>query len=73
MFIDSSFAWEVSVLSFSASIAFSLNFLTEAAQVPVSTLGKIFNTNLLPAKSDKEVVLKSVFTNLKSGDFDPPG
>ena len=48
-----------------------LNARTLAAQVPVSTLGKIFNTTLEPLKSAKEVVERSVFTRLKSGALFP--
>jgi hypothetical protein len=41
------------------------------AQVPVSILGKIFKTNLLPSKSAKVAIDKSVFNKLKLGAFDP--
>ena len=54
---------------FAKSTCFSLNFLTDAAQVPVSTLGKMFNTTFEPAKSANEAVPKSVLTNLKSVAF----
>jgi hypothetical protein len=57
-------------LVFSKLLAFSLNFLTDVAHVPVSTLGKIFKTNLLPTKSDRVVVDKSFLTNSKLGDFE---
>ncbi|MNY35142.1 hypothetical protein D3C86_1695280 [compost metagenome] len=56
---------------FSKPLALALKFLTEAAQVPVSILGKIFNTNFFPAKSESETTPRSLFTNLKSGAFEP--
>jgi hypothetical protein len=34
-------------------------------------LGKMFKTNLLPAKSPKEAMERSFFTNLKSASFVP--
>ena len=36
---------------FSKSVAFLLKFLTDAAQIPVSILGKMFKINLLPLNS----------------------
>ena len=56
---------------FSKVLALSLNLRTDAAHVPVSTLGKIFKTNFLPAKSLNEATERSVLTNLKSAIFVP--
>ncbi|MNE95628.1 hypothetical protein D3C80_1937390 [compost metagenome] len=53
------------------SFAFALKLRTEAAQVGVSTLGKIFKTTFFPAKSERETTPKSLFTNLNSGAFEP--
>jgi hypothetical protein len=50
-------------LVFSKALALALKVLTEVAQVLVSMLGNIFKTSLLPAKSVREAVLKSCFTN----------
>src|SRR5690606_36970546 len=59
---------------FSNPEAFSLNFRTEAAQVPVSILGKMFKTIFFPLKSLKLLSDKSPAVNLKSGAEDPtPG
>lgn len=52
-------------------LAFSLNFLTDVAQVPVSILGKMFSITFEPEKSANEAVPKSVFTKLKSIAFEP--
>jgi hypothetical protein len=56
---------------FSKVLALALNFLTEVAQVPVSTLGKIFKTNFLPAKLLSVATDKSFCTNLKSANCVP--
>src|SRR5690606_19301124 len=54
-------------LVFSNPAASSLNFLTLAAQVPVSTLGKIFKITLDPLKSSKDTVFSSPLTKLNPG------
>jgi len=51
--------------------AFLLNSLTDAAQVPVSILGKIFKITFLPEKSDKFLVAKSTVVKLKFGALVP--
>ena len=45
--------------------AFWLNFLAEAAHTPVSILGNMLRTNLLPLKSDKDFSDKSAATSVK--------
>jgi len=47
--------------------AFSLNFRVSVAQVPVSRLGTVRSTNVLPAKSFFVVCDRSDFTSVKSG------
>src|SRR5690606_24137095 len=56
---------------FSSPEAFSLNLRTDAAQVPVSMLGKIFNTTFFPLKSCRLFSDKSPAVKLKSGAEDP--
>jgi len=56
---------------FSILAADLLKALTEAEQVPVSTLGNIFNNNVNPLKSDNDFFERSVAVNLKSGAFVP--
>ena len=56
---------------FSKLLAFALKVLTDVAQVPVSTLGKMFKTNFFPAKVLNEATDKSFCTNLKSANCDP--
>ncbi|MNY58291.1 hypothetical protein D3C86_1946130 [compost metagenome] len=51
------------LFNFAAS---TLKLRTEAAQVPVSTLGKIFRTFVLPAKSFKVTSERLLRTSLKS-------
>ncbi len=48
-----------------------LNSLTEVAQVPVSTEGKIFKTTFFPVKSDKEFVANVNVFNEKSEALEP--
>ncbi|MNY26597.1 hypothetical protein D3C86_1604540 [compost metagenome] len=48
-----------------------LNARTDAAQVPVSTLGKIFNTIFFPLKSASDLSERSPAVNLKSGACSP--
>ena len=48
-----------------------LKVLTDVAQTPVSTLGKIFKIKLDPEKSCRDFTDKSVVDSLKSGAFDP--
>ncbi|CEN36796.1 hypothetical protein CCYN74_200016 [Capnocytophaga cynodegmi] len=47
------------------------NLRTEAAQTPVSMLGKIFKTTLSPLKLLKETSANSVETAVKLGDTLP--
>lgn len=54
--------------SFEAS---ELNRRTDAAQVPVSILGKIFRTSFFPAKSAAVLSDRSPAVSLKPGSFDP--
>ena len=48
---------------FSILAADLLKDLTEAAHVPVSTLGNIFNNNVNPSKSDNDFFERSVAVN----------
>src|SRR5690606_12561671 len=56
---------------FSKALACVLKVRTDCAQVGVSTLGKIFSTTRLPAKSAEETSDKSVLTSLKAGALLP--
>jgi hypothetical protein len=48
-----------------------LKFLTEAAHVPVSKLGKIFKRSFFPEKSEIDVLDRSFPINVKPGAFVP--
>jgi len=47
--------------------AFSLNFLTDVAQVSVSILGNMFSITFFPEKSFKEASERSCFTRENPG------
>ena len=48
-----------------------LNLRTLVAHTPVSKLGKIFSTNVLPLKSSNVIVARSDFTRVNAGAFLP--
>jgi hypothetical protein len=55
----------------SSAAAILLKLRTDAAQTPVSMLGKIFKTTRLPLKSAMLISFKPAPTNLKSGAVVP--
>jgi hypothetical protein len=55
----------------SSALAWALKVRTDCAQVGVSTLGKIFSTTRLPARSAEETSDKSVLTSLNAGALLP--
>ncbi|MNI82889.1 hypothetical protein D3C73_1396460 [compost metagenome] len=53
------------------SLAWALNLRTEVAQVGVSTLGKMFSTLRLPAKSFSDLSARPSPTREKAGAWAP--
>ena len=60
-----------STFVFTKPAASLLKLRTDAAQIPVSILGKMFNTNFLPLKSANVLLLKSTAVKLKSFTLEP--
>src|SRR5262245_46020715 len=54
-----------------SAAAFSLNFFVSSAHTPVSRLGTVSSTSVLPAKSFFETADRSCFTSVKSGALPP--